>query len=89
MRGLMFRKKQNLLMVFPREQKISLHMMGVFFPIDVLIVDTSGRIVEIKRDFRPFQFWSSKEKGKYVMELAEKGIYDVEDVLEITFNTFK
>ncbi len=82
-RGLMFRSRKNVVMVFPKEQKVSLHMVGVFFPIDVLMVDASGRIVEIRRDFRPFQFWSSTRQGKYVIEMAEKGEYDVDDMIEI------
>lgn len=45
-------------------------MFFVFYPIDVLIVDEDMKIKEIKRNFQPFTFWNSKEKGKYVLELA-------------------
>jgi len=82
-RGLMFRRKQNLVMVFPEERKISLHNFFVFFPIDVLIVDEKMKIVEIKRNFKPFTFWSSKKKGKYVIELGTKGEYEVEDIIRL------
>lgn len=57
-------------MVFPEERKVSLHMLFVFYPIDVLVVGEDLKIKEIKRNFQPFTFWSSKEKGKYVVELA-------------------
>ena len=70
--GLMFRKKQNLIMEFNSEKKISLHMFFVPFPIDVLIVNKDKEIVEIKENFRPYTFWKSKEKGKYVIELGIK-----------------
>jgi len=68
----MFRKKQNLVMVFPNERKISLHMFFVFYPIDVLIVDDQMRIVEIKRYFQPFTTWKSAKKGKCVVELGDR-----------------
>ena len=80
--GLMFRKKQNLLMIFPQERNISLHMVFVFYPIDVLIVGEDMRIKEIKRNFKPFTFWSSKEKGKYVVELGLKTMVKVGDSLQ-------
>ena len=69
-RGLMFRKKQNLVMILPKEKKISLHMFFVFFPIDVLILNKNKKIIEIKRKLKPFTFWNSKKQGKYVVELA-------------------
>lgn len=83
MRGLMFRKRQNLVMVFEQEKKISLHMFFVFYPIDVLLLNEKKEIVVIKRNFKPFTFWNSKEKGKYVVELAFKGEYEVGDRIEL------
>ncbi len=83
--GLMFRRRQNLIMVLDTEKKISLHMFFVFFPIDVLIVDEEKKIVEIKRDFRPFTFWTAKEKGKYVVEMGVKGEYEVGERLSFSF----
>ena len=70
LRGLMFRKKQNVIMVFDKEQKISLHNFFVFYPIDVLVVNKNMEIVEIKRQFKPFSFWNPAKKGKYVIELG-------------------
>jgi uncharacterized membrane protein (UPF0127 family) len=70
MRGLMFRKKQNLIMEFPSERKVSLHNFFVFYLIDVLILDENKKIVDIKKNFKPFTFWTSSVKGKYVVELG-------------------
>ena len=81
-RGLMFRKKQNLIMKFPQERKISLHMFFVFYSIDVLLLNEKKEIVEIKRNFKPFTFWNSKEKGRYVVELAFPGEYKVGERVE-------
>ncbi len=84
-RGLMFRKKQNLLMVFKQERKISLHNFFVFYPIDVLIVDSNMNIVEIKENFKLFTLWNSEKKGKYIIELACSGKYKEGDKVKINF----
>ena len=82
-KGLMFRHKQNLVMKFPKERKISLHNLFVFFPIDVLVVNEKMRIVEIKKNFKPFTFYKAKEKGKYVIELAFPSNYYVGERIEL------
>ena len=80
--GLMFSKCSNLVMVFSNERKVKLHNWFVFFPIDVLVLDSSKKIVEIKRNFKPFRFWNSKNKGKYVVELGFKGSYEMGDKIK-------
>ncbi len=85
LRGLMFCRKNNLVMVFPTERNISLHMWFVFFPIDVLVLDAKRKIVDIKKNFMPFTFWSSSKKGKYVVELVVPGEYHQGDV--VSFST--
>jgi hypothetical protein len=77
----MFRRKQTVVIIFNEERYVSLHMYFVFYPIDVLILDRNKRIVEITRNFRPFTFWNSTKKGKYVIELAEQGDYAIGDTL--------
>ena len=84
MRGLMFRKKQNLFMIFPKERYVHLHNFFVFFPLDILVLDTEMKIVEIKQNFWPFTFWSSTEKGKYLLELAFPAEYNIGDLLKIS-----
>ena len=81
-RGLMFSKKKNLLFVFDREQKISLHMWFVFFPIDVLFLNKNRKIIEIKKNFRPFVFYTSKKKAKYIVELTEKHNYKIGQIFK-------
>lgn len=46
-------------------------MFFVFFPIDVIIADKNGKVIETKRNFRPFTIWASTQKGKYVIELSK------------------
>lgn len=84
--GLMFRRKQNLIMAFPEEKKVRLHNFFVFYPIDVLILDRNQEIVEIKKDFKPFTFWNSQKEGRFVVELASlksPGEYQMGDKLTI------
>ncbi len=69
-RGLMFRKKQNLVMVFRNEQKVSIHNFFVFYPIDLVFLNEKREVVEIKRDFKPFCFYKSKERAKYLIEFS-------------------
>ena len=76
-RGLMFRKKQNLIMEFPFEKKISLHNFFVFYPIDVILLNKNKEVIEIKRNFQPFTFWNSNNKAKYVIELGKNNSKNV------------
>lgn len=72
MKGLMFSKKlvdRCLLFIFPREQIISLHMLFVFYPIDVAFINEKNEIVDLKQNFRPFTFYTSKKPAKYVLEM--------------------
>jgi len=80
--GLMFRRKQNLIMIFNKERKISLHNFFVFFPIDVLILNQNQEIVEIKREFRPFTLAQFQHPGKYVVELSFPGKYELGNNVE-------
>jgi len=70
--GLMFSTKkedEGLIFVFRNEQKIGLHMFFVFYSIDILVLDKKKKVVEIKRNFKPFTFYSPKHHGKYLLEL--------------------
>ena len=67
----MFSKRKNLVFVFDKEVKESLHMFFVFYPIDVLFLDKDKRVVEIKRNFKPFKFYFPKNKAQYIIELAK------------------
>ena len=82
-RGLMFRRKRNLLMILPRERRVSLHMFFVFYPLDILIINGQGRIVEIKQNLQPFALWRARQRGKYVVEIAYPSVYRVGDVVEM------
>ncbi|MEA3430677.1 MAG: DUF192 domain-containing protein [Nanoarchaeota archaeon] len=70
--GLMFSKKIHdisWIFIFDKEQKIPLHMMFVFYPIDVIFANKKKEIIEIKRNFKPFSIYNPKKNAKYVIEL--------------------
>ncbi|NQV08739.1 DUF192 domain-containing protein [Candidatus Woesearchaeota archaeon] len=70
--GLMFRKKlkgNGLIFVFKHEKITPLHMIFVFFPIDVVFLDKNKRVVEIKERFKPFSFYNPKNKAMFILEL--------------------
>lgn len=76
-RGLMFRrlrKGEALLFLMPSKARISLHMLFVFCPIDVVICgeEKDGLLVlEKKTSFKPFTFYTSKRKARIFLELPE------------------
>ncbi len=68
--GFMFSLSQGRakVLVFPSERKISLHMLFVFFPLNILLLDSQKRIIETTK-LGPFSFFSSKKKARYVIEI--------------------
>ncbi len=82
--GLMFRRRQNLLMIFPSERKVHLHTFFVFYPLTIVLIDRNHKAVEIKRDLKPFRLWNSAKEGKYLLELTfPRTIPQVGDKVEI------
>ena len=71
--GLMFSKKQNkaLIFKFSKKMEISLHMIFVFYPIDVLFLNENKIVVDVKENFKSFTFYKSKKKATYAIELPE------------------
>ncbi len=74
--GLMFSKPTETAMIlsFPNEKAVSLHMFFVFFPIDVLFVDGSMRVVELVKSLAPFTTYSARQKAKFAVELPAGSI---------------
>lgn len=73
--GLMFRtlkKGEGMLFDMRRKAPISLHMIGVFFSIDVLFGNLEAQamnITDIKREFKPFTLTRSKTPCNAFLEL--------------------
>ena len=62
-------KNKSLAFKFSKERIISLHMLFVFYPIDVLFLDSNKIAVDKKENFIPFTFYKSKKKAMYAIEL--------------------
>ncbi len=60
-------------------------MWFVFFPIDVLFLDEHNKVVEIKRNFKPFTFYTSAKEVTSLIEVPYGKIKhtSVGDVVEI------
>ncbi|MFH1510137.1 MAG: DUF192 domain-containing protein [Candidatus Woesearchaeota archaeon] len=68
--GLMFSfRPRTLVFVFNNPIRPSLHMLFVFFPIDVVCLDALKRVVAVKEKFRPFTFFGSNVLCNYIIEL--------------------
>ncbi|MBU90447.1 hypothetical protein CMO94_02800 [Candidatus Woesearchaeota archaeon] len=72
--GLMFSRPRSLIFIFKKEKIIPLHMLFVFYPIDVLFLNKNKIVVEIKENFKPFVFYTPKNKAMYVIELLKGAI---------------
>ncbi|MEK6876377.1 MAG: DUF192 domain-containing protein [Nanoarchaeota archaeon] len=73
--GLMFAlKPKPLIFIFKKEKIITLHMLFVFYPIDVLFLDKNKVVVEIKENLMPFSFYTPKNKAQYILELPQGAI---------------
>ncbi len=78
LRGLMFSKPQTLVFVFDREARVALHMWFVFFPIDLAFLDSNFRVVEVKRNFKPFTTYVSSSEAKYLIETPAGNLNNTE-----------
>ncbi len=70
-RGLMFtvRMEKPLLFAFWKERRWGLHMLFVFYPIDVLFLDKKRKVVDMKENLRPFAFYTPRRPCQYIIEL--------------------
>jgi len=84
-KGLMFskplRKGQGILFSSREEGIIetTIHMLFVFFPIDIIWLNSKKEVVDFKKNVIPFIPWLSPCKAsKYVLELPKNSIKHVQ-----------
>ena len=67
----LLKKGTGLLMTIPRESRYwaMIDMFFVFFPIDVVWMDKEKRIVDIRRNVKPWRLAMPKMKAMHVLEL--------------------
>jgi uncharacterized membrane protein (UPF0127 family) len=72
-RGLMLRRSlevdKALLFKFKNLGRHSVHMFFMRFPIDLVYLDSSSRVVEIKKSLKPWRVHVSKVDSKFLLEL--------------------
>ena len=70
-RGLMFRfpKNDGLLFIFNYEDFIPLHMLFVFFPINIIYLNCNKKVIKIRKNVIPFVPYIPSVKCKYILEL--------------------
>ena len=74
-RGLMFRRMVDLMFVYSRDVNVDLHMMFVFYPIDVVFLDGEFRVLKVLKNVKPFLPYVKGCKCRYVLELKDcKGL---------------
>ncbi len=83
--GLMFSlKPKTIVFEYAAERKVPLHMVFVFFPIDVMYVDAKKKVVEAA-SLKPFTFYNPKRKSKFVIELpynsTKKSMTKIGDII--------
>ncbi len=91
-RGLMFSmplKKGSGLVLVSKDEGIletTIHMLFVFYPIDILWVNSGMEVVDIKRNVLPFiPFISPRKPAKYVIELPRKACLGIKIGNKIRF----
>ncbi len=75
--GLMFRFKEidyGLIfdMKYESKERSSIHMFFVFFKINVLFLDSYKKVVDTKKELKPFCLYTPKKQARYVVELPTK-----------------
>lgn len=67
----MFRTSAEPALIFPYQaaQRISIHMLFVFTPIDIIFLDKKKRVVELAANIMPFTFYTSHKKATTFIEL--------------------
>jgi uncharacterized membrane protein (UPF0127 family) len=74
-RGLMFKNdisisNESYIFILNRERKAAITMMFVFFPIDVVWLNSKFQVIDSKENLKPFSFYTShKGKAKYFVEM--------------------
>jgi uncharacterized membrane protein (UPF0127 family) len=67
--GLMFRNIKGNTAILKNYNRESLHTLFVFYPIDIIFLDKNKKVIEIKKNIKPFTLKIiPNKKAKYVLE---------------------
>ncbi len=65
------KKDFGMVFSFKNDSRRPLHMLFVFYPIDVLFLDRNKRVVEVKPGLRPFSAYFPEKKSRHIIELPK------------------
>jgi len=70
--GLMFRKciqyDHSMIFILKKPSQVSIHMLFVFFPVDVIFLNKEKKIMGLSR-LRPWVGYKAMEDIKYIIEM--------------------
>jgi uncharacterized membrane protein (UPF0127 family) len=66
---------------YEKDTSVPLHMWFVFFPIDVYYLNKDLKVIEAKKNFKPFTFYTPKNKARYVLETPSPSNLNVGDTV--------
>lgn len=85
-KGLMFSKRKNQVLVFVNKKEVNtpIHMWFVFYPIDIIWLNSKKEVIFIKRNLKPFTSINPKVKARYVLEFPVNSTKNIKlkDILE-------
>ncbi|QQG38737.1 MAG: DUF192 domain-containing protein [Candidatus Woesearchaeota archaeon] len=67
--GLMFSRQKNILFKFDKEDLHSIHMLFVFYPLDIVWIN-KNKVVDVKKAYPFISYLIPKTKAKYVLETS-------------------
>ena len=74
-RGLMFKFPINLIFSYKKDTHVDLHMIFVFFPIDIVFLDSKFKVLKVVKKAKPFTPFIGGCKCRYVLEVRDcKGL---------------
>lgn len=90
-KGLMFKKKGNMLLEFPISRRHGIWMLFMRYPLDLIYINQEKKVTEIKKDIPPLTFdprtwktYNPRHKARYILEVEkEKSVdFNIGDRLE-------
>ncbi|MBI1971113.1 DUF192 domain-containing protein [Candidatus Woesearchaeota archaeon] len=61
-------KPATLVFVWKTPIIVRLHMLFVFFPIDIILLNASHHVIEVRECFKPFSLFTSKKPAVACIE---------------------
>ena len=76
-------QNDGMLFIFEEDQYLSFWMMNTMIPLDMMFIDSKGKIITIHRNTVPFSqgSYASSDLGRYVLEV-NAGFCDAHGIVE-------